>query len=54
LVAESLESSKLERWPGLNGPAVIEMLRAHQNERQDFGLPLFGVLSIMLFLERFG
>jgi asparagine synthase (glutamine-hydrolysing) len=54
LVEDQLRPSKLERWPGLNGPAVVEMLRSHQEERQDFGLPLFGVLSIMLFLERFG
>jgi len=54
LVEELFSPSKLQRWPGLNGPAVIEMLRSHQEERQDFGLPLFGVLSIMLFLERFG
>ncbi len=51
LVRDLLTPARLSRWDGLNPAAVGEMLEQHQAAKQDFGLPLFNVLSIMIFLE---
>lgn len=54
LAQERFSSEALARWPGLNAPAAADLLRRHLAGDQDFGLPLFALLSIGLFLERRG
>jgi len=52
LVADTLTRSKLCRWDGLETAGVLRMLERHLGGAQDFGLPLFCILSVMLFLDR--
>jgi asparagine synthase (glutamine-hydrolysing) len=52
LVSDLLTPARLRDWKGVDVSFVREMLDRHQAEKQDFGLPLFLVLSIMLFLDR--
>jgi len=52
LARELLAPGSLRRWDALRPEAVAEMLRLHLDGAQDYGLPLFNLLSIMLFLER--
>jgi asparagine synthase (glutamine-hydrolysing) len=52
LVSDLLTRPKLERWEGLDPAGVLQMLDRHQSGKQDFGLPLFNILSIMIFLDR--
>jgi asparagine synthase (glutamine-hydrolysing) len=54
LATDLLTVDKLQRWEALRPAAVQRMLDQHLAEKQDFGLPLFNLLSIMLFLERWG
>jgi asparagine synthase (glutamine-hydrolysing) len=54
LATDLLAVDKLRRWEALQPAAVRRMLDQHLAEKQDFGLPLFNLLSIMLFLERWG
>jgi len=46
-----LQPATLANWPGLRGEFVVKMLDRHLRGEQDFGLPLFNVLSTMIFLE---
>jgi asparagine synthase (glutamine-hydrolysing) len=52
LATDMLGAAKLSRWVGLDAAAVGEMLEQHLQEKQDFGLPLFNLLSVMIFLDR--
>ena len=52
LVSDLFGDSQLARWEGLNGSAAKEMLRLHLDGTQDFGLPLFNLLSILIFLDQ--
>lgn len=52
LAAERLDAKALRRWPGLDADAAATMMARHLAGAQDFGLPLFNLLSIGLFLER--
>lgn len=52
LALDLLAPDNLGRWEALRPDGVGEMLRLHLDGAQDFGLPLFNLLSIMLFLER--
>jgi asparagine synthase (glutamine-hydrolysing) len=54
LAGDLLDRGNLGRWGALQPEAVCDMLRRHLEGKQDFGLPLFSLLSIMLFLERWG
>jgi asparagine synthase (glutamine-hydrolysing) len=51
LVDEFLMPHRLKRWEILEADQVREMLSLHREEKQDFGLPLFNLLSIMIFLD---
>ncbi len=51
LIEERLAESSLDRWPGLDPTAVRSMVDRHLAGQQDFGLPLFNLLSVMLFLD---
>jgi asparagine synthase (glutamine-hydrolysing) len=51
LAGDLLTESKLGRWEGLKAAAVRTMLDEHMRGAQDFGLPLFNLLSVMLFLD---
>jgi len=52
LATDMLGEVNLSRWAGLDAAAVTEMLAQHLQEKQDFGLPLFNLLSVMIFLDR--
>jgi asparagine synthase (glutamine-hydrolysing) len=54
LAVRRLDERALRGWPGLNGGAVASLLARHLSGDQDFGLPLFNLLSVGLFLERHG
>jgi asparagine synthase (glutamine-hydrolysing) len=54
LAAEHLDERALARWPGLNAKEASAMFSRHLSGAQDFGLPLFNLLSIGIFLERHG
>jgi asparagine synthase (glutamine-hydrolysing) len=49
-----LDERVLRGWPGIRPHAVGAMLARHLSGAQDFGLPLFNLLSVGLFLERHG
>ena len=51
---EALSASSLRAWPGLDARAVEALLQGHLAGEQDFGLPLFNLLSVSLFLARWG
>jgi asparagine synthase (glutamine-hydrolysing) len=51
VVSDLLSAENLKRWNGLNPGYVGKMLDMHLKGKEDFGLPLFNILSIMLFLE---
>jgi asparagine synthase (glutamine-hydrolysing) len=51
-VTDLLAPSNLGRWGALDAGFVGEMLDGHLQETQDFGLPLFNLLSIMIWLDR--
>jgi asparagine synthetase B (glutamine-hydrolysing) len=52
LATSRLDERALARWPGLKTKAAASLLARHLSGAQDFGLPLFALLSITLFLER--
>jgi asparagine synthase (glutamine-hydrolysing) len=52
MATDLLSPTSLTRWEGLDRAAVEAMLKQHLDERQDFGLPLFNLLSVMSFLDR--
>jgi asparagine synthase (glutamine-hydrolysing) len=54
LALANLNERALERWPGLKVRSASALLSRHLSGAQDFGLPLFGLLSVSLFLERHG
>ena len=54
LAAAHLDERALARWPGLNAKEAAGLVAAHLSGAQDFGLPIFNLLSISLFLERHG
>ena len=54
LAVSHLSERALARWPGLNAKEVPGVLAGHMSGAQDYGLPLFSLLSISLFLERHG
>jgi asparagine synthase (glutamine-hydrolysing) len=54
LTQDLLTVERLSRWPGLEVTVVQEMLNRHLARTHDFGLPLFNLLSVMIFLDRDG
>jgi asparagine synthase (glutamine-hydrolysing) len=52
LAREAFSAENLRRWPGLRADRAARMLELHLGGRQDFGLPLFNLLSVLIFLER--
>jgi len=54
LAREGTDGAHLGRWPGLDIAAVRRLVALHASGTQDFGLPLFNLVSIGLFLERHG
>jgi asparagine synthase (glutamine-hydrolysing) len=54
LASTLLDERALARWPGLRAKEASELLTRHLSGAQSFGLPLFNLLSISLFLERHG
>jgi asparagine synthase (glutamine-hydrolysing) len=52
LTERLLGDERLAGWPGLRAPVVRRMLERHLSGADDFGLPLFNLVSVMLFLER--
>ena len=54
LAAERLDPRALSRWPGLHGQEVASMFARHLSGAADFGLPLFNILSVSLFLDAWG
>jgi len=42
----------LPAWPGLLPAAAADLVRRHLAGQADFGLPVFNLLSIALFLDR--
>ncbi len=51
LSADTITPGTLARWPAVDPAAAMNLLREHLQERRDHGLPLFNLLSILLFLE---
>jgi asparagine synthase (glutamine-hydrolysing) len=54
LAASRLGDRALSRWPGLKAGEAAGLFSRHLSGAQDFGLPLFNLLSVSLFLERHG
>jgi asparagine synthase (glutamine-hydrolysing) len=54
LAEELLSADGLGRWSALRPDAVRGMLDLHLRGKQDYGLPLFNLISILLFLDRRG
>ncbi len=54
LACSRLDEHALARWPGLKAKAASGLFASHLSGAQDFGLPLFNLLSISIFLERHG
>jgi asparagine synthase (glutamine-hydrolysing) len=52
LAATHLDERRLARWPGLKAKEAAEMFARHLSGEQGFGLPLFNLLSISMFLDR--
>jgi asparagine synthase (glutamine-hydrolysing) len=52
LTSAMFSDSSLARWEGLDAGFARNMLNQHLNGDRDLGLPLFNLLSILLFLER--
>jgi asparagine synthase (glutamine-hydrolysing) len=50
--ATLLDERKLARWPGLKAKEAAELFSRHLSGGQSFGLPLFNLLSISMFLDR--
>jgi asparagine synthase (glutamine-hydrolysing) len=54
LACSRLDEHALTRWPGLKAKAASQLFARHLSGAQDFGLPLFNLLSVSIFLERHG
>ena len=54
LAADRLDERALRRWPGLNAKEAAGLFARHLSGAEDFGLPLFNLLSVSIFLERHG
>ncbi len=54
LASECLDEHALARWPGLNAKEAARLFARHLSGAEDFGLPLFNLLSVGIFLERHG
>jgi asparagine synthase (glutamine-hydrolysing) len=54
LAATRLDERVLARWPGLKAKEAAGLFSRHLSGAESFGLPLFNLLSISLFLERHG
>jgi asparagine synthase (glutamine-hydrolysing) len=54
LTTDLLCPTSLSRWEGLDAAAVGAMLAQHLDKKQNFGLPLFNLLSVMIFLDQCG
>jgi asparagine synthase (glutamine-hydrolysing) len=54
LAATHLNERSLVSWPGLNAKAASALFSRHRSGAEDFGLPLFNLLSVSIFLERHG
>jgi asparagine synthase (glutamine-hydrolysing) len=54
LARSRLDATALARWPGLKPRSAEAMLARHLDGKASFGLPLFNLLSVSLFLERHG
>ena len=54
LAADTVTPQALGRWPVVDPAAAASMLHEHLSGRRDHGLPLFNLLSILLFLETRG
>ncbi|MBD3868679.1 MAG: asparagine synthase (glutamine-hydrolyzing) [Acidobacteria bacterium] len=52
LTSNMFSDASLARWEGLDAGAARRMLARHLAGGKDLGLPLFNLLSILLFLER--
>jgi asparagine synthase (glutamine-hydrolysing) len=52
LAATHLDERRLARWPGLKTKEAAELFSRHLSGGQSFGLPLFNLLSISMFLDR--
>lgn len=52
LVKEMFTDDGLGRWDGLDRDYARKMLAQHLDGRKDLGLPLFNLLSILVYLER--
>jgi asparagine synthase (glutamine-hydrolysing) len=52
LAIARLDERSLARWPGLIAKEAAALLSCHLSGEQDFGLPLFNLLSVSLFLEQ--
>lgn len=50
-VADLLHADALAGWDGLDVDAATRLVTQHQQGKQDFGLPVFNMLSTMLFLR---
>jgi asparagine synthase (glutamine-hydrolysing) len=54
LADEALSVEALSRWPGLKVREAAALWTRHRAGGQDFGLPMFNLLSVSLFLARHG
>jgi len=54
LAVDRLEDGRVNRWQVFRPGAVSKLLASHLSGAQDFGLPLFNLVSLGLFLERHG
>jgi asparagine synthase (glutamine-hydrolysing) len=54
LAAMRLDERALARWPGLKAKEAAGLFSRHLSGAHDFGLPLFNLLSISVFLDRYG
>ena len=52
VVREMFREKSFRRWNGLRGDYAAGMLERHLTGKADLGLPLFNLLSILLFLEK--
>ena len=50
----ALAAEALGRWPGLNVREAGSLWARHRSGAQDFGLPMFNLVSVSLFLARHG
>jgi len=51
LATETIDSDAVDLWPELNRTRARKMLHAHLEGRQEYGLPLFLLVSMLTFLQ---